>query len=103
VTDGSTGFGLMVGSMVAADHFEIAPFPVLQTTLDAMQGVGAADLADASSPFGPADFTGALQFDFSLAPGASQGFGMTLIPEPSSAIQLALGLLGLAFAGRRRA
>lgn len=103
VIDGDTGFTLMVGSMVAADHFEIAPFPVLQTTLDAMQGAGAADLADAGGPFGPADFTGALQFDFSLAPGGSQGFGMMLIPEPSSAIQLALGLLGLAFAGRRRA
>jgi hypothetical protein len=103
VTDDATGFDLTVGSMVAADHFEIAPWPVLQSTLDAMQGVGAADLADTGSPFGPSDFTGALQFDFSLAPGGSQGFGMTLIPEPTTALQLALGLLGLAIAGRRRA
>jgi hypothetical protein len=102
VTDGGTGFDLMMGSMVAADHFEIAPWPTLQSTIDAMQGVGAADLADAGSPFGPSDFTGALQFDFSLAPGGNQGFGMTLIPEPTTAFQLALGLLGLAIAGRRR-
>ena len=102
VTDGGTGFDLMIGSWSAADHFQIAPFPGLQTALDAMQGVGAADLSDAGSPFGPDDFTGALQFDFSLAPGGSQGFGMTLIPEPATAIQLALGLLGLALAGRRR-
>jgi hypothetical protein len=102
VTDDATGLDLMVGSMVAADHFQIDPFSALQAALDAMQGTGAADLADTGSPFGPADFTGALQFDFSLAPGGSQGLGMTLIPEPTSAIQLALGLLGLAFAGRRR-
>jgi hypothetical protein len=88
--------------MVAADHFQIAPWSVLRDNLNAMQGVGAADLADTGSPFGPDDFTGALQFDFSLAPGASQGLGVTLIPEPASALQLALGLLGLAFAGRRR-
>ena len=82
----------MIASGTAADRFEIAPFSGLQDTLDAMQGVGAADLSDTGSPFGPADFTGALQFDFSLAPGGSQGFGMTLIPEPATAIQLALGL-----------
>ena len=102
VTDGSTGFDLMVGSLVAADHFQIAPYSALLASLGAMQGVGASDLSDSGSPFGPADFTGALQFDFSLAPGATQGLGMTLIPEPASALQLALGLLGLAFAGRRR-
>jgi hypothetical protein len=102
VTDGGTGFDLMIGSMVAADHYEIAPFPGLQAALDNMQGVGAANLSDSGSPFGPADFSGALQFDFSLAPGGSQGFGVTLIPEPTTAIQLALGLLGLALAGRRR-
>ncbi len=102
VTDGTTGLDLMIGSMATADHFEIAPFPSLQSALDAMLGVGAADLSDTGTPFGPADFTGALQFDFSLAPGGSQGFGMTLIPEPTTAIQLSLGLLGLALAGRRR-
>ena len=100
--DGATGFDLSFASSTAADHFEIAPFPNLQAALDNMLGVGAADLADTGSPFGPADFTGALQFDFLLAPGGSQGLGMTLIPEPTTAILLALGLLGLALAGRKR-
>ncbi|HEY8154792.1 MAG TPA: PEP-CTERM sorting domain-containing protein [Myxococcota bacterium] len=103
VTDGATGFDLSVGSTTAADRFEVAPYPNLQSALDGMLGVGAANLADAGTPFGPADFTGALQFDFSLAPGGSQDFGMTLIPEPATAILLALGLLGLAFAGRKPA
>jgi len=103
VTDGGTGLDVTFSSSTVADRFEIGPWPVLQSTLDAMEGVGAADLANTGSPFGPSDFTGALQFDFSLAPGGSQGFGMTLIPEPTTAFQLALGLLGLAIAGRRRA
>jgi len=101
--DDATGFDLGFASSTAADHFEIAPFPNLQAALDNMLGVGAADLADTGSPFGPADFTGALQFDFLLAPGGSQGLGMTLIPEPTTAILLALGLFGLALAGRKRA
>jgi len=103
VQDAVTGFDLGVGSSSAADHFEVAPFPNLQSTLDGMQGVGAANLGDSGTPFGPADFTGALQFDFSLAAGGSQGLGIRLIPEPDSAILFSLGLLGLAHAGRRRA
>jgi hypothetical protein len=37
-----------------------------------------------------------------IAPGGSQGLEMTLIPEPTTAILLGLGLLGLALAGRKR-
>lgn len=103
VEDGGTGFDLSIGSTTAADRFEVAPYPSLQAALDGMLGVGAADLADAGTPFGPADFTGAFQFDFSLAPDGSQTLGMTLIPEPTTAILLALGLLGLALAGRKPA
>jgi len=103
VTDETTGFDLAFRSSTAADRFEVAAFPNLQTALDNMLGVGAADLANTGTPFGPADFSGALQFDFSLAPGGSQGLGMLLIPEPATAILLAFGLLGLVLAGRKRA
>jgi hypothetical protein len=103
VTDGATGFVLAVGATAAADHYQVSTFPIVRNALDAMQGVGVADLPDTGTPFGPGDFTGALQFDVSVAAGGSQGLGITLIPEPSTAAQLALGLLGLAFAGRKRA
>jgi hypothetical protein len=103
VADGATGFELQLGSSTAADHYQIADFPIVRDALDAMQGAGAADLPDTGAPFGPGDFTGALQFDFSIASGGSQGLGILVIPEPATAIQLALGLLGLAFASRKRA
>jgi hypothetical protein len=103
VTDGATGFELAIGSSAGADHFQVAAYPNVQAALDAMLASGAADLPDAGAPFGPGDFTGALQFDFSLAPGDSQALGITLIPEPATVIQLGLGLFGLAFAGRKRA
>jgi hypothetical protein len=103
VTDGTTGFGLTIGSSSAADHYQVAAYPNVQVALDAMQGAGPANLPDAGTPFGPGDFTGALQFDFPVAAGGSQGLGITLVPEPASALELALGLLGLALAGRKRA
>ena len=37
-----------------------------------------------------------------LAPGGVQGLEMTLIPEPTTAVLLGLGLLGLGLAGRKR-
>jgi len=103
LTDGATGFDLNVGSSSAADHYQVAAYPNVQVALDAMQGAGAANLPDAGAPFGPGDFTGALQFDFSVAPGGSQTLGILLIPEPATAIQLGLGLFGLVLAGRRPA
>jgi hypothetical protein len=102
VTDGATGFDLTFGSTAVADHFEVASWPNLRNALDGMQGSPAADLADTGTPFGPGDFTGALQFDFSVAAGGSQGLGITLVPEPTTATLLAVGLVGLALAGRKR-
>jgi hypothetical protein len=103
LTDGTTGFAFDAGSSTAAAHYQLAAYPNVQAALDAMLTTGAADLPDATAGFGPGDFTGALQFDFSLVAGDSEALGVTLIPEPATAIQLALGLLGLAFAGRKRA
>ena len=103
VADGATGFDLSAGLSTAAGHYQVASFPNVQVALDAMQGTGATDLPDTGSPFGPGDFTGALQFDLSIAPGGSQGLANALIPEPATVIQLGLGLFGLAFAGRKRA
>jgi hypothetical protein len=103
VTDGGTGFELAFGTPAPADHFEIAAYPGLQALLDAMQGTGAADLADTGTPFGPGDFSGALQYDFTLAPGGSGSGGFTPIPEPATVLQLGLGLFGLLLAGRKPA
>lgn len=103
VTDGGTGFTLVTGSSTPADHFQLAAFSNVKSALDAMGPTGAADLPDASASFGPGDFTGALQFDVSIAPGGSQPLALLLVPEPATLIQFSLGLFGLAFAGRKRA
>jgi hypothetical protein len=102
VVDGATGFALSAGSSSAAAHYQLAAFPNVQVALDAMQAGGAANLPDGSAAFGPGDFTGALQFDFALAPGGTQTLGMMLVPEPATVIQLGLGLFGLVLAGRKR-
>ena len=73
VVDGATGFDLAIGSSAAADHYQVAAYPNVQVALDAMQTTGAANLPDTGAPFGPGDFTGALQFDFSVAAGRLAG------------------------------
>jgi hypothetical protein len=101
VSDADTGFELTFGSSFPADHYVVSAYPNVQAGLDALQGVGAADLADTGAPFGPADFSGALQFDFTLAAGGTQDLGIIMIPEPATLIQFALGLFGLVLAGRK--
>lgn len=86
-----------------ADHFAVQAYPGLRNLLDGM--AAAQDLPDTATSFGPADFTGAFQYDFVLAPGGSIDLvgGAVTVPEPAPALLALLGLIGLAAASRRRA
>jgi MYXO-CTERM domain-containing protein len=80
-----------------ADHFQVGSYPSVRNTLDGM--ASAQDLSDTPVSFGPADFTGAYQYDLSLAPGEifSLGLGgVSVVPEPGTALLAWLGLLGIA-------
>jgi hypothetical protein len=102
LVDSVSAFELLFGASVAADHWLVGAYPGVQSLLDSLQGVGAQDLGDSGTPFGPGDFTGALQFGFSLAPGGSGTLGLIAIPEPATVLLFAFGLSGLTIAGRRR-
>lgn len=86
----------------SADHFEVQEYPQVRNFLD---GMGTAtDLSDSNANFGPADFTAAFQYDFSILSGESAGSGVgsiTPLPEPSTALLVMLGLAGLARRPRR--
>ena len=86
----------------SADHYEVGAYATVRTNLEGM--AVAQDLSDGGVPFGPDDFTGAFQFDRTLLAGggtAATGVNVTFVPEPDSAILTAIGLMGLAFYGRR--
>lgn len=86
----------------SADHFQVQSYPNVRNALDNMSS--ATDLSDSSASFGPADFTAAFQYDFSIAAGESAGNGVgsiTPLPEPSTALLVMLGLAGLARRPRR--
>ena len=77
-------------------------YPNVRNALDNMSS--ATDLSDSSASFGPADFTAAFQYDFSIAAGESAGNGVgsiTPVPQPSTALLVMLGLAGLARRPRR--
>ncbi len=73
----------------------------MRNLLDGM--TAATDLSDTSASFGPGDFTGAFQYDFSLPSGATHTLtaGSVSVPEPGSAALAMVGLMGLAVATRR--
>ena len=78
----------------SADHFDVGAFPGVRANLDNM--VSAQDLSDTVASFGPADFTGAYQFNFdTIAPGETTGSVFNSIPEPNTASMMLIGLVGL--------
>ena|GEM_PF-5222527 len=78
----------------AASHFGIGAYPSLRNFLDGL--ASAQNLSDPTGAFGPADFTGAFQYDVTLAPGATVLLGST-VPEPGllAFLVLAASLLGV--------
>ncbi len=98
--DSSTIYYWNASSSGPADHFQVQQFPTVRNFLDGLSTV--TDLPDNDANFGPADFTAAYQYDFSIAAGASDGNGVgsiSPVPEPSTALLVMIGLVGLA---RRR-
>jgi hypothetical protein len=99
VTDSSPGstteFVWRASNGGPADHFEVAAYASVRTKLNNM--TSAQDLADTGANFGPADFTGAFQYNISLAPGASLnlGAGTVFTPEPSTGLLVMGGLIAL--------
>lgn len=85
-----------------ADHFAVGGYPTVRNLLDGM--AAAADLSDSAASFGPGDFTGAFQYDFTLAPGATHSLagGAIAVPEPGPMVLAMFGIMGLAAASRPR-
>ncbi len=80
-----------------ADHFQIGGYPSVRTALNNM--TSATDLSDTGGGFGPGDFTGAYQFDLTIAANDSVTVGMNL-PNVGASWMLLMGLAGLAIAPR---
>jgi hypothetical protein len=86
-----------------ANHGEVDHW---HNTLDRLNGTANYTLNDSAGPVGPGDVTWALEWDLSIAPGASaliskDKYLSVIVPEPST---IAIGGLGLLlFALRRRA
>lgn len=105
VTDGGDPTHYFMWDVVesaGADHFQVGNYPTVRTALNNM--TSAQNLSDGGGSFGPADFSGAFQFDRTIAAFGTETTTLNTaqIPEPQPALLTGLGLVGLAFYGRRR-
>jgi hypothetical protein len=82
----------------AANRFQVGAYPGLRNQLDAMGS--AQNLTNAGATFGPGDFTGAFQYDITLAAGQTFSL-LSSVPEPSGAALLIVALLAGARLRRR--
>ncbi len=99
ITDGSN---VVQHRGVGRDLFQVTAFNALYSTV--LTDVGLDDLNDTGLPFGPGDYTGAFQWNETIAIGGSvsvtsyHGINM---PAPTPGALAMLGIAGL-FSGRRR-
>jgi hypothetical protein len=106
VTDGGDPTHYFMWDVVeaaGADHFQVGNYPSVRTALNNM--TSAQNLNDTAGVFGPADFSGAYQFDRVLAASSTETvvtLNTAQIPEPNTALLTGLGLIGLHFYGRSR-
>lgn len=92
-------------SAYAADGavaYEVSLVPGLVTSLDD-ENITA--LTNSGTMFGPGNLSAGYQLDFHIPPGSTDGnpglVGVSRIPEPSTAILLAIGLVVIAWRARR--
>jgi hypothetical protein len=101
-----------------ANAYKVTPYGTgnPRSVLVDMTDNGVDNLNNTGLPFAAGDFSGGFQWNFSLTAGQSMtlltqwGTGSPLLPpssmptpEPGTALLMAIGLLGLAFQGRRAA
>jgi hypothetical protein len=95
----------LLWAVPGATRYQVGPYTgagSVRTLLDNMlTSNNPGNLSNGGLPFGPGDFTGAYQVDFTLSPGQTLQLTST-VAEPDAGALIVLGLAGLAFWGRPR-